>query len=380
MFSYWEQQSFLQYDHIIIGAGIVGLSVGIELRSRFPKDRILVLERGYMPTGASSRNAGFACMGSLTELLADLGVMDEAAMLHLFAMRKSGLERLRTRLGDRQIDYRENGSYELIDEKALPALEQMDKLNRLLHSLLGKDAFRRADQRISDFGFPPQFTKALVENTAEGELDTGKMLRALTDFALQNNIEIKTGVCVQRFEEQENAVHVFIPDELRGQEWALQCRKLYLCTNAFTPQLLPDEIVKPGRGQVLITKAIPGLKLRGIFHMDEGYYYFRALHGRVLFGGGRNLDFETETTTALQLNEQIQNKLDELLREVILPGTPFEVAQRWSGIMAFGPSKQPIVKAFSGRVYGAFRMGGMGVALGSEVAHQLVHTLLLDEK
>ncbi|MBL7712879.1 MAG: FAD-binding oxidoreductase [Chitinophagaceae bacterium] len=380
MFSYWEQQSFLQYDHIIIGAGIVGLSVGIELRGRFPKDRILVLERGFMPTGASSRNAGFACMGSLTELLTDLELMNEAAMLQLFAMRKSGLERLRERLGDRQIDYCENGSYELIDEKAVPALERMDDLNRLLFPLLGKDAFRRADQRIADFGFAAQFTKALVENTAEGELDTGKMLRALTDLALQNNIEIKTGVSVQRFEEQENGVRVFVPDTLRREEWVLQCRKLYLCTNAFTPELLSGEIVKPGRGQVLLTHVIPGLKFRGIFHMDDGYYYFRELHGRVLFGGGRNLDFETETTTALQLNEEIQNKLGELLRTVILPGTPFEVAQRWSGIMAFGPTKQPIVKAFSTRIYGAFRMGGMGLALGSEVAYQLVHTLLLDEK
>lgn len=380
MFSYWEQQSFVHYDHIIIGAGIVGLSVAIELRKRFPRERILVLERGFMPTGASSRNAGFACMGSLTELLADLKVMSEAEMLHLFALRKSGLERLRARLGDQQIGYCENGSHELIDAKALPALEQMDYLNELLLPLLGRQAFRRADQRISDFGFSPQFTKVLVENTAEGELDTGKMLRALTDLALQNNIEIKTGVNVQRFEEQENTVHVCIPDQLRQEEWLLQCRKLYLCTNAFTPALLPAEIVVPGRGQVLITHPVPGLKFRGIFHMDDGYYYFRELNGRVLFGGGRNLDFETETTTALQLNEQIQNKLDDLLREVILPGTAFEVDQRWSGIMAFGPTKQPIVKAFSGRVYGAFRMGGIGVALGSEVAHQLVHTLLLDEK
>ncbi|MBL8000301.1 MAG: FAD-binding oxidoreductase, partial [Candidatus Kapabacteria bacterium] len=188
------------------------------------------------------------------------------------------------------------------------------------------------------------------------------------------------GVSVQRFEEQENGVRVFVPDTLRREEWVLQCRKLYLCTNAFTPELLSGEIVKPGRGQVLLTHVIPGLKFRGIFHMDDGYYYFRELHGRVLFGGGRNLDFETETTTALQLNEEIQNKLGELLRTVILPGTPFEVAQRWSGIMAFGPTKQPIVKAFSTRIYGAFRMGGMGLALGSEVAYQLVHTLLLDEK
>ncbi|RYZ47414.1 MAG: FAD-binding oxidoreductase, partial [Sphingobacteriales bacterium] len=66
MLSYWEKTSFLHYDHIVIGSGIVGLSTALELRGRFPSSRILVLERGLLPTGASSRNAGFACMGSVT--------------------------------------------------------------------------------------------------------------------------------------------------------------------------------------------------------------------------------------------------------------------------------------------------------------------------
>ena len=72
MFSYWEQQSFFNYDYIIIGAGITGLSTAIELKERQPKATVLVLERGILPTGASTKNAGFACMCSDTELLADL--------------------------------------------------------------------------------------------------------------------------------------------------------------------------------------------------------------------------------------------------------------------------------------------------------------------
>ena len=55
--------------------------------------------------------------------------------------------------------------------------------------------------------------------------------------------------------------------------------------------------------------------------------------------------------------------------------THFQVAQRWSGIMAFGKTKYPIVKAFSPRVFGAFRMGGMGVALGSRTAQQVVELI-----
>src|SRR5688500_18677122 len=150
MFSYWEQQSFSFYDHIIAGAGIVGLSTAIELRQRFPEARVLVLERGLLPTGASSRNAGFACMGSVTELLDDLETMDEASVFRLFEWRKKGLELLRSRLGDANIGYEENGSYELISEKEGTALDKLDYLNNLLLPLTGKPAFRLANEKIGE--------------------------------------------------------------------------------------------------------------------------------------------------------------------------------------------------------------------------------------
>ena len=105
--------------------------------------------------------------------------------------------------------------------------------------------------------------------------------------------------------------------------------------------------------------------------MDKGYFYFREIDGRVLIGGGRNMNFEGETTTEFGLTEQIQVELERRLHEIIIPNTPFLVEQRWAGIMAFGKTRSPIVKKISPRVFGAFRMGGMGVALGSEVAMRL---------
>lgn len=366
MFSYWERQSFFNYGHIVIGSGITGLSAAIELRALYPADRILVLERGMIPSGASTRNAGFACMGSVTELLADLQTMEESDVVSLFAQRKQGLEILRQRLGDERIGYAANGSYELIDANAKEALNKIDYLNKLLLPVNNQPSFRSANEKIKSFGFNEQYTEALIENTCEGELHTGKMMRALTDYALQQGIEIKTGAEVLRYEEKSNSVMLELAGGIK-----LSCRTLNICTNAFTKQLLPDVDVTPGRGQVLITEPIEGLKLKGIFHMDEGYYYFREIDGRVLIGGGRNLDVEGETTTDMTVTERIQNSLEEKLREIILPGVPFEVAQRWAGIMAFGATKQPIIKAFSDKVFGAFRMGGMGVALGSRVAQQL---------
>ncbi|WP_276133609.1 NAD(P)/FAD-dependent oxidoreductase [Polluticoccus soli] len=371
MLSYWEQQSFLQYDHIIVGSGIVGLSTAIELKDRFPGARILVLERGLLPTGASSRNAGFACMGSLTELLDDSQYSSEAQIVELFDQRKKGLERLRNRLGDATIGYAQNGSYELISNAELGALDHIDRLNELLLPITQKPAFRLASQKIKPFGFSENYTKALIENTCEGELHTGKMLRALSDLATSRGIEIKTGAEVTRFDEYETHVAVSVSDPLRGNDLVLHTNSLSLCTNAFTTQLLPGEDVTPGRGQVLVTQPIPGLKFKGVYHFDKGYYYFREIDGRVLLGGGRNLDFEGETTTDIALNSLIQIDLEQKLHDIIIPGVHYHIEMRWAGIMAFGATKQPIVKAHSKRIFGAYRMGGMGVALGSLSAMQL---------
>lgn len=371
MISFWEQASFTDYDCIVVGAGLVGLSSAIEWKERFPKQRVMVLERGLMSSGASSRNAGFACMGSPSEILADLKTDTEAEVVQLFAERKAGLDLLRQRLGDRKIHYRSDGSFDLLRTHELGILDKIDYLNQLMRPVLGCDAFGITKKNAASFGFAAEFCAAVVENYCEGSLHTGHMLRALVDLAIEKNIEIKTGCHADGFEETKDRVVLRVGDSLRREQWKLHCQKLFICTNAFTASLLPDQDIRPGRGQVLITEPIPNLAFKGIFHIEEGYYYFREMEGRVLLGGGRNLDFAGETDTELILHQEIQQQLDKLLREQILPGGNPQIAGRWSGIMAFGSTKKPIVRAFSDRVFGAFRMGGMGVALGSLSAQRV---------
>ena len=104
----------------------------------------------------------------------------------------------------------------------------------------------------------------------------------------------------------------------------------------------------------------------------------RNIGERVLFGGGRNLDFKGEATTEHALTKRIQSKLDELLETMILPGTPYTVDVRWAGTMGVGAKKAPIVKKISGNVYCAVRMGGMGVALGSLTGEEAAEMVLAE--
>ena len=372
MLSFWERNSLINYDYIIVGSGIVGLCTAHYIKQSFPQARVAVLERGLLPSGASTRNAGFACMGSLSELVAHANEEGTDAMASLFEQRYKGLKRLLSIIPPQHCGYHQAGSHELLFTEHLPVLEHLDEFNAILKNILGREAFHVASHRLSEMGFA--HTEALIENLGEGQLDSGMLLRSLIDLVQQAGVDIKTGCKVMQLEEQASGVDV-VCCASGFEAITFHARNVILCTNAFTKQFLPEADVVPGRGQVLITHPIPNLRFKGIYHFEAGYYYFREYEGRVLFGGGRQLDKVGETGTTFELHERIQADLLEKLHSIILPEQQFDIDMRWSGIMAFGEEKKPMVQAVSQHILVAARMSGMGVALGSEVAWQVSRLL-----
>ena len=374
MLSFWEHNSFLEYDFIVVGGGIVGLSTAIEIKEKNPKASIVILEKGFFPSGASTKNAGFACFGSLTELLSDLETLNETEVANLVELRWLGLEKLRNRLGDGNIGYLPNGGYELLNASQTVCLEKLDSVNQLIKPLFKSEVFRIQNQKISQFGFNPDFVENLVLNQFEAQIDTGLMMKSLIAYASKMGISIFNSAQVLEVEDAGNQVAVSISQE--GKPLNFRAGKVAICTNAFTKKLLPNLDLKPGRGQVLITKPIENLPFKGVFHYDEGFYYFRNYGNRVLFGGGRNLDFKTEETTEFKTTELIQKDLEQKLSEVILPNQSYEIEHRWAGIMGFGENKKPILEPVSANVFLGVRLGGMGVAIGSQVGKELADLVL----
>lgn len=362
--SYWEiDQYFKMFDMIVVGGGIVGLSTALSLRKRKPTARILVIERGLMPEGASTKNAGFACFGSPSELLDDLSKMNERTVWETVQMRWKGLELLKRRLGAKNIDLQMNGGFELFDsvKEFETCAGQISYLNKMAAEVIGKkNTYTISSAKTKHFGG----ISASILNSYEGQIDTGKMMRALKLMCHQQNIEILYGINVRKIQDTGSGA------EILTDLGVLRSRKLIVATNGFAGALLKIKDVKPARAQVLITKPIKNLKIKGTFHYQQGYYYFRNIHNRILFGGGRNLDLKTETSTEMAFNPLIQKKLDQLLKEMILPGLAYEVEQRWTGIMGVGSEKKPIIEHYTNNIIAAVRMGGMGVAIGSLVGEQ----------
>lgn len=376
MLSFWEKQSFLSYDYIILGAGIVGLSTAISIKERHTNASVLILERGLFPTGASTKNAGFACFGSFTELLVDIENMSEEAALQIVQDRWNGLHKLRQRLGDTNIDYQNHGGYELIREEELPLLENLQKINDLLRSIFNRDVFIEDKKFIKEFGFNTSKVHTILYNSLESQLDTGKMMKSLLKLAYSLNVEIITGAEATAFHNKNDKVIVEVENEILNNSIAFEASKLAICTNAFSKQFNSDLDIYPGRGMILITKPLSALRFKGTFHFEEGFYYFRNFENRILFGGGRNIDIKKETSTEFEINQSILAALHQHLNETIIPGIKWEADQVWTGIMAFGTSKEPIIKKINEQVVLGVRLSGMGVAIGTDVGEKLAKLLL----
>jgi len=182
-------------------------------------------------------------------------------------------------------------------------------------------------------------------------------------------VQILTGIEVINYTEKSKLVEVETPLA------TFTAKQVLFCTNAFTKQLLPDIDIIPNRGQVILTAPINNLKIKGTFHFDEGYYYFRNVGNRLLLGGARNKAFEEENTLHMQTTDTIEKELKNFMQTYLLPDTPFTITDKWSGIMAMGSEKSPIVQAITERTFCCVRMSGIGVALAPIVSQQIAQIM-----
>lgn len=372
--SYWERDTFLRDVEVaIIGSGIVGLSAAIYLKEQFPQKKVVVVERGPLPIGASTRNAGFACFGSLSELIDDLQHSSMDEVLQLVEQRYRGLQRLRERYSDQAIGYEALGGFEVFreadQERFEQCTDQMESLNTALSPITGTPTtYKNSDKSLSSCGF--QGVQHLILNQAEGQLHTGKLMQTLLRKAQALGVFFLCGTEVTYFNDTGKGVEIGT-----AFGWEFTAQQALVATNGFARTLLPELEVEPARNQVLITRPIAGLPIRGCFHYDRGYVYFRNVGNRLLLGGGRNLDFAGEQTATFGHTDPIQAYLSQLLRDTILPQHNFEIDQWWSGIMGVGGQKKPIITRHGASTVVAVRLGGMGVALGTHAGEQAAKLL-----
>lgn len=372
---FWEEEGFFRpFDVLIIGSGLVGLSAAIEAQKHLPGKRIAVVERGALPSGASTRNAGFGCFGSPTELLDDLAHMEKDDVWALVEQRWRGLQFLRRLVGDQNLHLESFGGYEVFLEGEENGYEEvvghLEEFNHQFKSITGHEtAFREVHP-------PWQGTEMRVSRVLgmplESQLQPARMMHTLLLMCREKGIQFFNGLQVEQIFRQNG---VWACETTPA--YPIRAHRVLVANNGFARSLLPELEVQAVRNQVLITEPLgDAFSWKGCFHYHKGYVYFRNVGDRILLGGFRHLDQEIETTDQFGLTPRIQEAQERWFHEVFRLDTIPEFTHRWSGILGVGAEKRPVLKEIEPGLMVAVRLGGMGVALGSLLGKEAMELFL----
>lgn len=370
--SFWEHDYYALPDVCIIGAGITGLSCAIELARQNARLKIVVVEKSNTGTLATTRNAGFLCYGSPTEILKELNTSSEHQVIDLFKLKYRGHNTLLSLLRKREHVYKRVFGYELFESKLKFEETQhtLPQLNIIFKEATGIDEYYKVAQpNLMQLHGLRGFTGA-IQLFQEGQVHSQNLDQALELKARNLGIRILRGATIKAIQEANGYVTLF------NDTTEIKAKALVLATNAFINELLPTIQVVPSRGQVLITTELKSIRLTGNYHVNEGYVYFRNVGKRILLGGARHLDFHGEQGSELKSNEAIQKWLESFLFEHLVSRDEAKVERQWTGFMGFTPSGLPYCKRHSDHIFVAGGMNGMGVAIGAALGHDVAQLVL----
>ncbi len=370
--SFWEWDWELKdSDASIIGAGFTGLQTAIALKSSNPSLRVHVYDQLVWQRLASTRNAGFACFGSITELMDDASKMEEQACVDLVAARAEGIKGLLELHTPEDIAYQACGGYELIDHAHMSKaslIQEIEKWNALLKDVVGAAVYELKD-RIG--GGINTEGKYVVYNTGEGLLNPAYLMAALRAKAMTLGVHLMEGLSIEHYARVGDQWHV------TTSKGTHTCRQLVLCTNAMAANMpeLKHEI-DPGRNTIILSQPMADFDWIGAIHMEKGYLYARNLGNRFLIGGGRHWDFEGEKSLEEIAQPMIIERLKMYAEQLL--NRSISIDFQWSGFMGLGSTKKPIIRKLDDNLYCGVRLGGMGVALAYAVGRELTELMEKD--
>ena len=338
-------------DVIVVGGGVTGCSCALAVAGR--GFRVLVHEARAIAGGASGRNGGFALRG--------------AAMRYDVAARDLGHDGAQAlwRLSERALD--------TIESLAGDALRRVGSLRLAVDAEELRDVRAEADALDAD-GFEVEWLDVLppilqrrfaggLRHPGDGALHPARWVRRLAHHAAAAGAEIREHSAVGSLDELD-APHVVIATDGYGQ--------------GLVPEL--DEIIRPTRGQVVVTEPLAELLFACPHYARRGYDYWQQLPDRhLVYGGKRDSALENEWTAEEGVTEAVQRQIEEAIEELV--GARPSIAQRWSGIWGTTADELPLVGRIPGRdgTWIAAGYSGHGNVLGFAAGELVAAAITGDE-
>ncbi|HEY7406378.1 MAG TPA: glycine oxidase ThiO [Candidatus Angelobacter sp.] len=290
------------WDVIIAGAGIIGVSLALELRERGAK--VLVLDKGEPGNESSSAAAGMlAAIDPETPLALRPLALESARVFPEYVARLEEISGVET-------DFRRHGTIALLDSSAVsPAGYQrvsandLGRFEPLLHCA-GQQAF------------------FIREDTVDPRL----LMRAALAAALNRGVEIRGSTQALTVRSREKHVEVETAAD------TLQAKAVVNCRGAWS-----GAPVRPRKGQMLYVQTPQRDLLRHVIHAPDVYIVPRG-SGKILVGATVE-DVGFDKTVFPSTIEQLLSVAARYLPE--LRSAP--VVESWAGLRPGTPDDLPIL-------------------------------------
>lgn len=310
-----------------MGGGITGCSCALAL-ARAGK-RVRLHEARQIASGASGRNGGFALRGGALAYDAARDWLGADCARDYWQLTEAYVGRLAELGGDA---FRRTGSLRLAADE-----EERDELRREFEALR-QDGFAAEWRDKLPASLATSFAGALF-HPGDAELQPARLVRRLAAAAAAAGVEVREGLRVTDLDRLEAPVVV-------------------VATDGYPSGLLGEleGLIIPTRGQMLATEPLPERLFDMPHYGRRGFdYWHQDRAGRLVAGGFRDVDLESEFTATEETTPRVQGALEAFVERVL--GRRPRIEHRWAGIFGLVPDLMPVVGELPGRD-GTWVVGG----------------------
>ena len=307
------------WDVVIIGAGIIGLSLAIALRKRGAT--VLVVERGEPGREASHAAAGMlANCGSETP-----GPLRELAAASA-AMYPEFVQELQDESGSSHIDLRDQGTILFVSPE-----NQKDLYDEnLAVEKMSAERVRELEPGLVEVRYPAVYLK-------ERSVDPRALVAAALKAAKHRGVDVASGSAVTEVLQSHGRV-----EGVRTERTSYPGNTVVNCAGAWAGQVLPHRFpTRPVKGQMLSVVSARHGTLQHVVRSPDVYLVPRS-DGRILIGATieeAGYDKRTAPETIQRLHQAAVQLLPALGQARIL--------EDWAGLRPGTPDDLPILGATS---------------------------------